>query len=225
MRGIGFLKLIAVAVLMVWPKPAYSQEGIEPGWYLGGGISYNDVYSYDDVCYGCYGTAEYGDSSTDFTLTGGYRINRYLGVEASYFSESEIGWDKSVVLVGDPGDLFRVDTSIVLESYQLNLLLGGEGQFWQAYLRMGVVFWDAESDHTLTPVSFGQVLETSYDKTGTDYTIGVGIGRRVGQDWQIRFDYAYFPIDDRLLSLPDYLDAYADLATLQIIKRFGRSAD
>jgi len=214
-----------IAVLLGWPMAAYSQEGFEPGWYLGGGISYNNVYSYDDICYGCYGEAEYGDGATDFTLTGGYRVSKLFAVEASYFSESEIGWDEGRVLVGDPAELFLVDGNIALESYQLNLLLIGEGRYWQAHLRAGVVFWDAMTDQILTSVSSGQVLETSYDKTGSDYTIGIGIGRRFGNDWQARLDYAYFPIDDRLLNLPDFLDAYADVATLQIMKRFGRSGD
>jgi hypothetical protein len=35
MRGIQFLKTFAVAILLVWPMSAYSQEGFEPRWYLG----------------------------------------------------------------------------------------------------------------------------------------------------------------------------------------------
>jgi hypothetical protein len=228
MRCIRYLMTLLTAFLLGWPMTVFSQEAFESGWYLGGGISYNNVYSYDDTsygCYGCYGDAEYGDSATDFTLTGGYRVSEYLAVEASYFSESEIGWNESSVLVGAPAELFLVDGNIALESYQLNLLLIGEGRYWQAHLRVGVVFWDAMTDQILTSVSSGQVLETSYDKTGSDYTIGIGIGRRFGDDWQARLDYAYFPIDDRLLNLPDFLDAYADVATLQIVKRFGRSGD
>jgi len=223
MRFIRITKTGLIAFLLIWPMAAHSQETFESGWYVGGGISYNNVYAYDDVCYDCYGGAEYGDSATDFTLTGGYRIGRYFAVEASYFIESDIGWDDSVVLAGDPIELFLVDGNIALESYQLNLLLAGEGRYWQLHLRMGVVFWDAMTDQILTSVSSGQVLETSYDKTGSDYTIGIGIGRRVGDDWQVRLDYAYFPIDDRLLNLPGHLDAYADVATLQVIRRFGRS--
>jgi hypothetical protein len=213
------------AFLLVWPMSVFSQYAYESSWYLGAGISYNDVYSYDDVCYGCYGSAVYGDSATDFTLTGGYRISEFFAAEASYFSKSEVGWDESAVLVGDPAELFLVDGNIALESYQLNLLLIGEGDYWQVHLRAGVVFWDAMSDQILTSASSGQVLETSYDSSGSDYTIGIGVGRRFGNDWQVRLDYAYFPIDDRLLNLPDFLSAYADVTTLQIMKRFGRSGD
>jgi hypothetical protein len=216
---------LLTAFLLGWPMTVFSQEAFESGWYLGGGISYNNVYSYDDACYGCYGGAEYGDSATDFTLTGGYRFSEHFAVEASYFSESEIGWDESRVLVGDPAELFLVDENIALESYQLNLLLIGEGLYWQVHLRAGVVFWDAMTDQILTSLSSSRVLETSYDKTGSDYTIGIGVGRRFGNDWQARLDYAYFPIDDGLLNLPAFLDAYADVTTLQIVKRFGRSGD
>ena len=224
-HSVNLFVATTISILLGWPMAAYSQEGSESGWYLGGGISDNNVYAYDDICSGCYGEAEYGDSATDFTLTGGYRISQFFAVEASYFGDSEIGWDKSAVLVGDPSELFLVDAKVALEFYQLNLLLIGEGQYWQAHLRAGIVFWDAMTDQVLTSVLSGQVLETSYDTSGSDYTIGIGIGRRFGQDWQVRLDYAYFPIDDRLLNLPEYFDAYADVTTLQIMRRFGRSGD
>ena len=48
---------------------------------------------------------------------------------------------------------------------------------------------------------------------------------RFGDGWQVRFDYAFFPIDDKLLNLPSYESAYADVMTLQIMKRFGKSSE
>jgi len=61
------------------------------------------------------------------------------------------------------------------------------------------------------------------DERGTDFSLGIGVGRRIGDDWQVRLDYAYFRIDDDLLALGGDEKAYSDFMTLQIVRRFGRN--
>jgi hypothetical protein len=85
-----------------------------------------------------------------------------------------------------------------------------------------MALWDAESSQWLTNVATGATAPRSFNDSGEDLLIGVGVGRNFGDGWQARLDYAFFPIDDELLALSDPFEAYADYLTLQVVKRFGR---
>ena len=55
MNTIKHVKTLAATIAISLPAAALSQEFAEPGWYAGGGVSLNDVYSYEDFCPYCYG--------------------------------------------------------------------------------------------------------------------------------------------------------------------------
>ncbi|MDH4110046.1 MAG: porin family protein [Gammaproteobacteria bacterium] len=220
------VELGLVFALLCLPIPALSQDRVEPGWYVGGGASLNDVYSYDDYCWGCYGSSEYGDGDIGFTLTGGYRINDFLAVEGSYFGESSMHWDQDAVLVDAPPGIYNVDADVTLSSFQVNVLGILAGQFWEGYLRAGLALWDAQSDQRLLRFGTGEVLTRVVDASGEDLVIGIGVGRRFGSNWQVRLDYAYYPVEDDLLALEGNAErAYTDFMTVQLIHRFGPRRD
>ena len=200
---------------------AEPQGAFESGWYLGGGLSFNDVYIYDDVCWGCYGNAEYGEGDSSGTLTLGFRASRYLAIEGSYIGTSTLGWGGNVLLFQDFFDPYTVDADVDLASYQVSVLGIAAGRYWEAYLRLGLALWDAHSDLTRTLLTTGNVVPESLDRNGNDFVFGIGGGRAFGDGWQIRLDYAFFPIDDALLGLDNQFEAYSDYTTLQLIKRFG----
>jgi Outer membrane protein beta-barrel domain len=207
------------------PLPNHAQERIpafDSGWYLGGGISINDVYSYEDTCWGCYTDAEYGDNDTGLTLTAGYRATKYLAIEASYFSPSTLHWDKGVTYIDNTFQQYAVDAAVDLSALQVNALAIAAGRLWEGYLRVGLVYWDASSELRLTQLGTGNVLAADVDDSAADFTIGIGLGRSVGDSWQVRVDYAFYPLADGLLALGGSQHAYTDVLTLQMIKRFGR---
>jgi hypothetical protein len=191
------------------------------GWYVGGGLGYNDVYLYEDTCWGCYGSAEYGKGDTSGVLTVGFRANSWLAIEGSYVGRSSLRWDRNLLLFDDAFDPYVVDADIDLSSYQLSVLGVVAGRYWEAYLRAGVAFWDAQSDLTVTMLASGNEISQSLDRRGEDLLFGIGGGRSFGEGWQVRLDYAFFPIDDRLVGSGDNYEAYTDYASLQIIRRFG----
>lgn len=217
-RALLLLTLGAVTVT----ANGQQERPFESGWYAGGGLSYNDIYIYDDVCWGCYGTAEYGRSGTSASLTVGLRATRFLAIEGSYISESSLRWDRNLVMFDNFFDPYTVDADIDLASYQLSALAIAAGRYWEAYLKLGLAFWDARSDLTTTWLTTGEQVAQNLDRRGNGLLIGIGGGRSFGKDWQARLDYGYFAIDDSLLGLDGNFEAYADYATLQIIKRFGR---
>lgn len=116
---------------------------------------------------------------------------------------------------------YVVDADIDLSSYQLSVLAIAAGRYWEAYLRVGMAFWEAESELVTTLVQSGIAVSQSLDRSGEELLVGVGGGRSFGDGWQVRLDYAFFPIDDQLVGSGDNYEAYADYMSLQLIKRFG----
>jgi hypothetical protein len=215
---------IFMPVMIILALPARAQEpmAFESGWYLGGGVSFSDVYAYDDQCWGCYGSAEYGNGDSAIALTAGLRATRALAIEATYIGKSTLRWNENVLLFDDFFEPYVVDSTIDMSSYQISVIGILAGRVWEGYLRVGMALWDAESSQWLTNVATGATVPRSFDGSGEDLLIGVGIGRNFSDGWQARLDYAFFPIDDEILALSDPYEAYADYLTLQIVKRFGR---
>jgi hypothetical protein len=216
-------KALTMSTLGLLASTAAAQEAgpFEAGWYLGAGLSYNDVYLYDDTCWGCYGSAEYGNGDASGLLTAGFRANRFLAIEGSYVGRSSLRWNRNLLMFDDFFEPYIVDADIDLSSYQLSVLGIAAGRYWELYLRVGVAFWDAQSDLTVTRLTTGIQLPRSLDRRGEDFLLGIGGGWAFGRSWQLRLDYAYFPIDDELLASGVNHEAYSDYAALQIIKRFG----
>jgi hypothetical protein len=152
MTWLRFIKFLILVVLLGLPLTSRSQQDdrdFDSGWYAGGGFSYSDVYSYTDDCWGCYGSATYGDSDNGYTITAGYRTTRYLAVEASYVDSGSMGWDQDLVLLDDPLNLYSLNATIDLTSYQINVLGIAAGRFWEGYLRAGLAMWDANKRTSL----------------------------------------------------------------------------
>jgi hypothetical protein len=221
-------RLSLLAVLIIFPVTSWPQNESESvslkGWYAGGGVGIANVYSYSDTCYGCWGDSDYGDSDFAYTFTGGYRFIPYFGIEASYLDSGTPEWDQDFVYVGDLNDTFNVDAKIDLTSYQVSVLgILPFAKIWEVYLRGGVAFWDGDSEQILTSVSDNEVTKLNVDESGADFLLGVGGGVTLGKRWHIRLDYVYFGIDDNLLALGNWDDAYSDIATLQVHYRIGDS--
>ena len=192
------------------------------GWYVGAGISFNDVYVYDDQCWGCYGSAEYGNGDSSYALTAGFRATRSLAIEAAYIGESTLRWNENTVFFDEFFEPYVVDSTIDLSSYQISAVGILAGRFWEGYLRVGMALWEAEGSQWLTNLPTGISVPRGVDYSGEDLLIGVGVARNLGDGWQAKLDYAFFPIDDELLALSGPYEAYADYVTLQVVKHFGR---
>lgn len=218
-RTSRFIPLLAILVLPAW---AQEPEPIDSGWYLGGGISFNDVYTYDDQCWGCYGSAEYGNGDSSYALTAGFRATRSLAIEANYLGESTLRWNEGILLFDDFFEPYVADSTLDISSYQISAVGILAGRVWEGYLRVGMALWEAESAQWLTNVATGVSVPRRVDLSGEDLLVGVGVARNFGDGWQARLDYAFFPIDDELLALSGPYEAYADYMSLQVVRHFGR---
>jgi hypothetical protein len=223
-------RLFSYALMMCTALPVTShaqlEERFDSGWYFGGGISLNDVFSYESYCLGCYGASTYGDSDSGFTVTAGLRVNEHFAVEGSYYGESTMRWNEGVVVfLTDPFGSYLLDADIELSSWQVSVVGILAGRKWEGSLRLGLALWSARSQELLTSLSDGSQLVGSFDHDGEDLVVGLGIGRNVGKNMQVRLDYAGYPIDDELLGVGGDESANADSLSLQILWRFGRSEE
>lgn len=220
-RLLSFAVALGTALLMT--SPTQAQDLFDQGWYFGGGISLNDVYSYDSYCFGCYGASTYGNNDSGFTAMAGLRVNEYFAIEGAYYGESTMRWNEGVVvLAGFPLDPHFLDADIELSSWQISAVGILAGRKWEGFLRVGIAAWSAHSDEILTSLFDGSQLAGSFDDDGEDLVVGLGIARSVGDNMQVRMEYASHGIDDDLLGVGGSETANTDSLSLQIVWRFGR---
>lgn len=220
------LGILALAALLTAPGSGEAQgikvkkNNFDTSAYVGGGLSYNNVYSYDTFCvyWACGTNSNYGSGDTGLTLTGGYRFHKFFAVEAGYTSNSSIDRSENVSGLFGPVGTFRQE--VELQSYQLNIVAIAGGRYWEVWLKAGAVAWDADSDIFRTDSAGGQT-QFSYSNSDVDLLFGLGVGRRFDNNWQVRLDFSNFRIDDELLDLDRNQKAYADAWSLQMIRHFG----
>jgi opacity protein-like surface antigen len=125
------------------------------------------------------------DEGTGWTLTAGYRINRYLAVEASYVNLGtlEAHHDISIPPILGGGTL-SFDRE--LETAGPALTVFGTlplSASWQLYARAGMLFADTD----LTTAISGNSNTTSFDSDVT--TLGAGAQYDWGGHWSARLEF------------------------------------
>lgn len=221
MNTIEHVKTLAAIVALSLPAAALPQELAEPGWYAGGGVSLNDVYSYEEFCPYCYGSPIYGDSDVGAVMTGGYRMTDFLAVEGTYTAESAMRWRKSAATFATLPGVYGLDSVVSVSSFQIAGLAILSGQLWEGYLKMGLAMWQATADQRLVQFGTSQVQSRVLDSDGESFLFGVGVGRRFGNHWKVRLDYAFYGIDADLMGVVEPEGAYTDYLALQVLYGFG----
>ena len=190
------------------------------GWYAGGGLALADTgVSESDNIYGEY---KNGSGNTGFVIDAGYRFNDYLAVELGYLDAGAPKWNDTAIFLPEVPGLFDTDVSLDISAYQASgLLIYPFFKRWEVYFKIGLSYWDAESDQVLTPVGGGSVIHRNLDDTGTDLLMGVGVGASLSQHLHLRFEYQSFFIDGDMLALNNFYDGSLDTAMLEVQYRFG----
>lgn len=124
------------------------------------------------------------DEGTAWSVTAGYRVNRYLAVEASYVNLGTLEATRSIVLPlilggGTLGFHRELETSgPALAAFGILPL----SDSWELYVRAGILFADSE----LTTAINGNSNKTSFDSEAT--TLGAGAQFDWGGHWSARLE-------------------------------------
>lgn len=190
------------------------------GWYAGGGVASSNVGVAESDYW--YGDFEDGDEDSGFIVTVGYRVNRFLAVEAGYLDGGNPEWDDYLMFLPELRDVYDTDVLLDVTAYQASALgILPFGRRWEVYLKGGVSYSDIDSDQILVPSFGGTTITRTVDDSGADFLFGLGFGVSLGRHLHVRTEFQSFYIDDELLAINDDYDGSIDSFTLELHFRFG----
>jgi opacity protein-like surface antigen len=137
-------------------------------------------------------SSELDDSDTTYDALVGYRFGAHLAVEGAYADLGAAAYTASMTLTDG------VNTADVTISEHFSFkgftvsVLGIErfGERWEAFGRGGLIYADTKLSVTTV---FAGSPNTSDDKThSSDWVLGVGVGRELGDHFSIRLEYQKF---------------------------------
>lgn len=125
------------------------------------------------------------DEATAWSVTAGYRVNRYLAIEASYVNLGTLEATDSIFV---PPILGGGTLTFHRELETTGPALAAIGSLplsdsWELYLRAGILFADSE----LTTSINGNSNSTSFDSDAT--TLGAGAQFNWGGHWSARLEF------------------------------------
>lgn len=176
------LKLTAaLATLSLAAVPAFAQQQDEvSGWYLGGGVGQFNA-QIDDVDQVDNTVDKWDEDDTAYKVFGGYRLNRFLGVEVDYIN---LGKPSGRVVPG-----FNVDQSVDgFAPYVVGTI--PLGPYFEVYGRLGYYFYDANMRQRSDLNG-----DVQFDEESQDLVWGGGIGTNIGEKLNLRLEYERFDLN------------------------------
>jgi opacity protein-like surface antigen len=169
--------LAALAVAAAAPA-AFAQDE-DAGWYLGGGVGQfnaqiDDVDEVDETVEG------WDEDDTAYKFFLGYRLNSFLSLELDYIN---LGEPSGAVVPG-----FNVDAAVDgFAPYVVGTIPIGD--WFEIYGRLGYYFYDAT-------VGIENEIDdrVEFDEESEDLVYGAGIGAKIGERLNIRFEYEKFDL-------------------------------
>ena len=169
--------LATLAVAAAAPA-AYSQDE-NRGFYLGGGVGQFNA-QIDDVDEVDNTVDNWDEDDTAYKFFGGYRMNNFLAFELDYIN---LGEPSGAVVPGR-----NVDASIDgFAPYVVGTI--PLGNWFEVYGRLGYFFYDAN-------VGVEDELDNrvEFDEESEDLVYGAGVGAKIGERLNVRFEYERFDL-------------------------------
>ena len=169
-----------------------------PGFYAGGGFgaAYVAVEANTD---NVFAAADEGQDDAASELHVGYRLRRHLGVELTYFGDTQPAWDR-LAYAPAQGEAYRNLVALDIRTAELSVVgILPFARMWEAYVRGGVAFWESDADQTLIRLRDGAASAGSVSSSGEDFVFGLGIGASPTPAWHLRLEFQSFEVDPRLV--------------------------
>lgn len=212
-RNAAALGWLAAAAL--GGTPVHAQDA---GWYGGGSIGRSAVTIDEErIRNGLAGqglaTTEFSerDRDTAFRLFGGYQVNRYFGVEGGWFDMGEMGYTAGTRPAGSlRGDVRLRGVNLdLVGSFPVTDRFSLLGRIGGAYVQTRGSF--AASGAVVNPYGAASTSERNFGAK-----VGVGVGWRLNESWELRAEAERMRIDDSVGN-----KGHVDLLSLSAVYRFG----
>jgi hypothetical protein len=224
----GLLSGLAPLFLTLLAGPALAQQAPQDwrGLYVGGGGAYSNVSvevdPYDDCCdwWGDYAHYDDGDGAYGWSLHLGWRLHRYVALEAGYLDTGGIDWDENLVYMPGLDGYYDNRVRFSAEIAEISVLgILPFADIVEIYLRLGAGLWEGVSEQQLGQ-SFGPaVLHRRTEESGTGLLAGVGIGVSIAKALHLRLDLQSVTLDEDVLNARD--DTSLESLLLEVQYRFG----
>lgn len=188
---------ISLALGLAASATAFGADAGRPGFYLGAAVgkAYGDLDRgnltgpLSEAGFTVNGSSE-DDDDTGWKILGGYQVNPYFGVEASWVDLGEYSI-KAEVGGANPGQVkSKLDLS---GAFNLGVTAGYPfTDRLSAFAKIGAVFWDADVESTAS-LAFG-TASSKDDDDGTDLSFGLGIRYYVTDHIALRADWDRYQI-------------------------------
>jgi len=176
----------AVVLSITWALSATAAE-MDNHWYVGGGLARADVDAdFNDADLGGSPVnLDIDDDSVAWRLFGGYRFNRYVGVEGGYINFDEFDTSASAA-----GQTAKVDA----EADGYTLAITGAiplGERFAITGRAGYLFWDADAN-----VKLNGTTVDSANEDGSDIFFGAGLQFSFNERFALSGVWDVYELDD-----------------------------
>lgn len=210
------LSILSGALLFAAATSPLLAETPSQGLYVGAGLgqAFADLDSdavsdpLSEAGFSVLGSEDDSDE-TLFRLHAGYRFNRYLGIEATWFALGDYGLETRIGGI----NAGQIDTEMDLGStFNLGLIASYPlAERISLHAKLGAVLWSADVRSTARLTS--GTAQASDDDSGTDLSFGLGAAIQITEHLAVRGDW------DRL-QLGGDLDTDLDLWSLGVQYRF-----
>lgn len=194
-------KFVLIAFILFVSSTSWAWELWEPSFYIGAGYGYSRI---DTGVSGLTGTASLDDDDNGFKLFGGFKFNKFLGVEAAYAHLGE------AELKGSTGDQFSSggttyqflvdDVTIEAEATSIELAVVyflpldyfmEPLKPLEPFFKLGAHLWEVE--YSMSANNFDQVKS---DDDDIDIVWGMGINIKVIDNVAIRAEWERFKTEE-----------------------------
>jgi len=210
------LSILSGALLFAAATPPLLAETPNQGFYVGAGLgqAFADLDAdavsdpLSEAGFSVLGSEDDTDD-TLFRVHAGYRVNRYLGIEGTWFELGDFGLETRIGGI-NPG---QIDTELDMGStFNLGLIASYPvAERFSLHAKLGAVLWSADVRSTARLAS--GTAQSSDDDSGTDLSLGLGVAVQITEHLAVRGDW------DRL-QLGGDLDTDLDLWSLGVQYRF-----
>jgi hypothetical protein len=199
-----------IVLLGVCTAAAQTAAANEVGFYIGGYVGQaskevprgpydelNDVIQQIAIFTPVEERISFDDTDTAFGIAMGYRLNRYLALEAGYSRLGTVSY-KSRATGDYPFDSGFLDTTIESQSSGFTATVLGVWPLtrdWELFARAGMLFatnrlrlqFAAEGEEFIPAIGNGAA--DSFSQSTSDTYAGVGISRRILEIYELRLEY------------------------------------